>query len=290
MMLQTYIHSFLVLLGRLLLVLSALFAHDLRADQTEPPSLFAHDLWAGQKNWYRPILFTTWQIQLQGMPNTTYSATLYTLDLFDTPKEVIDTLHAEGKKVICYFSAGSFEDWRPDHNKFKPAVLGEPLAGWPGERWLDIRSDNVRSIMRSRLDLAKKKGCDAVDPDNVDAYTQDTGFDLNDRDQLVYNRFLARSAHARGLSVGLKNDLLQIKNLVNDFDFAINERCHEYLECNLLTPFINAGKPVFNLEYQNKYAENEMDRFKLCEDSIKRGFTTLVAPPLLDGSFRYACH
>jgi len=45
--------------------------------------------------------------------------------------------------------------------------------------------------MRSRLDLAKSKGCDAVEPDNMDGYTNSTGFNLTYRDQLKYNIFIA---------------------------------------------------------------------------------------------------
>jgi hypothetical protein len=39
-------------------------------------------------------------------------------------------------------------------------------------------------------------------------------------DQLGYNRFIARLAHDRAMSVGLKNDLGQIPSLLTDFDFA----------------------------------------------------------------------
>ena len=40
----------------------------------------------------------------------------YEIDLFDTAQDTIDALHAAGGYVICYVSAGSFEDWRPDAN------------------------------------------------------------------------------------------------------------------------------------------------------------------------------
>ncbi len=48
--------------------------------------------------------------------------------------------------------------------------------------------------MKARLDLAQQKKCDAVDPDNVDGYMQDSNFDLSAADQLSYNRFLATEA------------------------------------------------------------------------------------------------
>jgi hypothetical protein len=47
-------------------------------------------------------------------------------------------------------------------------------------------------------------------------------------DQIRYNTFLANAAHARGLSVGLKNDLDQVKTLQPLFDWALNEECVRY--------------------------------------------------------------
>lgn len=175
---------------------------------------------------------------------------MYDIDLFDTDQSIIDKLHNDGRKVICYFSAGSYEDWRPDKDKFTASVLGSPLDGWPGERWLNIRRlDVLGPIMKARMDLAVSKKCDGVDPDNVDGYTNENGVQLTASDQLVYNKWLASEAHARGLSIGLKNDLNQITELVSHFDFAINEQCWFYTECDLLKPFVDAGKAVFGIEY-----------------------------------------
>lgn len=44
-------------------------------------------------------------------------------------------------------SAGSYENWRPDAADFPAADVGAPLAGWAGEKWLNIRSTAVRAIM-----------------------------------------------------------------------------------------------------------------------------------------------
>ena len=177
------------------------------------------------------------------------AAGAYDVDFFDTSAATIAALRAGGRKVICYFSAGSFEDWRSDAGLFPAAALGNPLDGWPGERWLDTRAAGVRAVMRARMDLAVSKKCDAVDPDNVDGYTNGPGFPLTAATQLDYNKFLAAEAHARGLSVGLKNDLSQVASLVDDFDFAINEQCQVYRECDMLAPFIARSKAVFGIEY-----------------------------------------
>lgn len=238
---------------------------------------------------YSPAVTTTWQIQLQGSVNTGYNVALYDIDLFDSPATLIDDLHLAGRRVICYFSAGSYEDWRPDQGSFLPADRGNDLAGWPGEQWLDIRSANVRTIMLARLDLAVQKGCDGVDPDNVDGYGNNTGFPLTATDQLDYNRFLADAAHGRGLAVGLKNDLDQVGQLVGSFDFAVNESCHQYGECGLLAPFPAAGKPVFNIEYGSSYVSDATARAALCADAAGRDFRTLILPLALDDSFRFSC-
>jgi hypothetical protein len=245
-------------------------------------------------DWYSPTVDTTWQWQLQpmtdgGQINTSYDVDVYDIDLFDVPDAVFDELRAAGRKVICYFSAGSYESFRDDASEFEPTDLGKLLEGYIHERWLDVRSDNVRRIMLARLDHAMARGCDGIEPDNVDGYANDTGLPLTADDQLAYNHFIAAEAHNRELAVGLKNDLDQIPELVDYFDFAVNEQCHEYDECDALQPFIDAGKPVFNAEYQTRFVNNPISRADLCADSQVRHLRTLVLPLDLDDSFRYSC-
>jgi hypothetical protein len=237
---------------------------------------------------YRPKPGVTWQWQLNGELNTEYDVALYDIDVFDTDTKTIQALHKAGKKVICYFSAGSYEEWREDAREFDAALLGKELDGWAGERWLDIRDTRLHAIMEARLDLAHSKGCDGVEPDNIDGYTNDTGFPLTAADQLTYNRYLAAQAHKRGLSIALKNDLNQIKELEPYFDFHINEQCHRYNECNRLQPFIDADKAVLNAEYARQYLD-EANRTRLCQEANKARLSTLVLPMELDDRFRYDC-
>lgn len=92
---------------------------------------------------------------------------IFDVDLWDNPTETVELMHAAGKKVICYFSAGTSEDWRPDFDQFNTTDMGANLPLWKGERWLDIRSKAVWKVMQKRIELASKRGCDAIDPDNV---------------------------------------------------------------------------------------------------------------------------
>jgi hypothetical protein len=251
----------------------------------DPPE----DAPASTEEWYQPAAGTTWQWQLSGSLNSSYDVAIYDLDLFDTSADQIRDLHTQGRKVICYFSAGSYEAWRTDADQFSEADLGRELDGWPDERWLDIRSADVAAVMTQRLDLAVQKGCDGVEPDNVDGYANDSGFDLGPGDQLAYNRLLASEAHARGLAIGLKNDLDQIVDLVDDFDFAVNEQCFQYDECDLLTPFVDQDKAVLQAEYRQNYVDDAAAREILCQDARRRQFSTLILPLDLDDAFRYSC-
>ena len=175
---------------------------------------------------------------------------IYNVDGLDVAAEDLAALRRAGRRVVCYINAGAWEEWRGDAASFPPAVIGRDYEGWPGEKWLDIRQIAVLApLLRARLDICRAKGCEAIDPDNLDGYTQESGFPLTTDDQLAFNRFLAREAHARNLSVGLKNDFAQAAALVADFDFAVAESCFLHGECALLQPFVEHGKAVVDIEY-----------------------------------------
>ncbi len=240
-------------------------------------------------SWYRPSVTTTWQWQLVGAINTAYDVDLYDIDLFNVPDNVVDGLHAAGQRVVCYFSAGTYEPFRPDASGFPVVTRGKALADFPDELWLDIRAPEVLTVVRARLDRAAARGCDGVEPDNMDGYANDTGFPLTPDDQLRFNRTVANEARMRGLAVGLKNDLDQITGLVRYFDFAVNEQCHEFDECDLLTPFVSAGKPVFNAEYLERFRTDGGARAAMCQETLRLGLHTLVLPVDLDDAFRFSC-
>src|SRR4051794_11101387 len=198
-----------------------------------------------------PAPRTTWQWQLTTPVDLSVDAQMFDIDLFDTPARVVRSLHRRGRHVVCYLDAGTLEPGRPDRGAYPAAVIGRELADWPGEHWLDIRRlDVLGPILERRLDLCRSKGFDAVEPDNVDAYSNESGFPLTAGDQLRFNRFLAQAADARGLSVGLKNDLEQAAALEPAFDWALDEQCFQYDECDRLRPFVRARKAVFVVEYE----------------------------------------
>ncbi len=206
--------------------------------------------------WWHPLRDASWDWQLAVPVNTTSAnVDVYDIDMFDNQASVVTALHNLGRKVICYVDVGSWEQYRPDASQFPTSVRGASYDGFPDERWLDIRRiDLLAPPLRARLDQAKQKGCDAVEPDNMDGYDttahESSGFPLTYQDQITFNRFIATEVHARGMGVGLKNDINQTKDLVNDFDFVVSEQAFQYNEYTYFANFTAAGKPIFEAEYK----------------------------------------
>lgn len=228
---------------------------------------------------WRPQRGTAWQIVLHDTLNdTSADVPVYDIDLFTNDAATIQRLHDLDRKVICYFSAGSYEDFRPDSSQFKTEDYQNPLDEWEGEWWVDPRSTNVRRIMRQRLDLAAEKGCDGVDPDNVDGYDNETGLNLTEADAADYVTFLADEGHARNLAVGLKNAGAIVSRVLDQVEWQVNEQCLEYDECNDFRPFLDAGKPVFHIEYPaDDGARASSDAVAtICSNDSREGFSTVI--------------
>jgi hypothetical protein len=249
---------------------------------TLPPSASNPNATGG--TFWKPTAGESWQIVLDYTLNdTSVNASVYDIDLFTNPTSTFQNLQSMGRKVICYFSAGSYEPGRPDSNNFTAADKGKGLDGWPGELWLNTSSPNVRNIMAARLKLAAEKGCDGVDPDNVDVYNNGGGgFGLTSQDAIDYLTFLAIGAHSLGMAVGLKNAGEIVNQTLPMMQWQVNEQCVEYRECETFQPFIKANKPVFHIEYlasETKFTQNQ-----LCGvgDPTLDGFSTVLKNMDLD--------
>ena len=180
---------------------------------------------------------------------------VWDIDLYDASGSTVNSvginaIHSVGGRAICYVDAGTSENFRPDYSSFPTSIQGNS-NGWPGEKWLDIRATSILfPIIDARVAKCASAHFDAVEFDNMDGYTNNTGFPLTAAQQITYNKGVAAITHKYGLAVGLKNDVGQIPDLVSSYDFAINEQCHQYNECsNYTSYFIPAGKAVFELEY-----------------------------------------
>jgi hypothetical protein len=199
--------------------------------------------------WWHPPQHLTWYWQLQGTVRNSEPVAAYDIDGFENASSEVAALHAQGKHVICYIDVGTAENFRPDYHLFPKAVLGRS-NGWPGERWIDIRRlEAVEPIMAARFQMCREKGFDAVEPDNIEAYSNASGFPITAAEQITFNEWVAEAVHADGMAVLQKNDGEQTATLAPFFDGALTEQCNQYKECASFEPYLAAGEPVLNAEY-----------------------------------------
>jgi endo-alpha-1,4-polygalactosaminidase (GH114 family) len=199
--------------------------------------------------WWTPPQQLTWYWQLTATAPLEPTEAV-DLDGFDTSAATVAALHARGQRAICYIDVGTAENWRPDYSEFPASVKGSAVDGWAGENWLDISQLSVlEPIMTARFEMCAQKGFDAVEPDNIDGYENDSGFSLTAAQQLSYDRWVAQEVHALGMAVFQKNDPDQATELQPSFDGELDEECNKYSECDAFAPYVAAGKPVLNAEY-----------------------------------------
>ena len=150
---------------------------------------------------WRPSPTTApWQWQLQGRIDLSIKAPVFDIDM-DNPASVVDRIHAQGARAVCYVDVGSWEPYRSDAGKFPKSVLGRHFRGFPNERWLDVRRLGVlKPIMAKRFDRCAAKGFDAVEPDNEDGYQNRTGFPITGRDQLRFDAWVSNAIRRRAWS------------------------------------------------------------------------------------------
>lgn len=223
----------------------------------------------------------------EGGDDSTEDQQVVVVDLFDTSVADIADYRQYDHKVICYYSAGTAEDWRDDvagNQSAWTALAAGGMSQWSGEVWLDITQlTALKALMLPRLKLAKAKGCDGVEPDNTDCFTNPDECTISGSDsqkraaQFVYNKWTADTAHSLGLIAGLKNTGDLAGSLSSIYDFAIVEQCLQYNECDSYSPFKELNKPIFGVEYQALSAaqclsaKNDGVQMKYCSGSPGAG-------------------
>ncbi|OUM69106.1 glycoside hydrolase family 114 protein, partial [Piromyces sp. E2] len=169
-------------------------------------------------------------------------------------KSIIDQLHRNGKKVVCYFSGGTVETYRDYFKEYKSAgILKNRYSAWSDEYWIDYRISKYQSLIKQRIRTAVQKGCDAIDVDNVDGYqvhdVKKWDHPLSKDDAIKFTSWLGKTAHEMGISIGLKNCLDIVDTVGKYYDFAVNERCAQKGECHWYKNYLKTGKPVFSISY-----------------------------------------
>ncbi|GAB2836287.1 endo alpha-1,4 polygalactosaminidase [Lentzea nigeriaca] len=223
--------------------------------------------------WWHPKPGLTWQWQLSGTVDLSVAADVFDID-YQNPQaaDLVGKLHAQGKHAVCYLETGGWENYRPDAGAYPASVLGASMSGWPSERYVDVRQRSVlEPILKARFKQCADAHFDAVETDIDDTHVEKTGFPLTEQDLKAFNTWVAEDIHALGMAWLLKNGITGdsfLTDMLPVADGTVNEQCWQYNECAAVKPFIAAGKPVFNAEYN-------LDPSAFCPAANTAGFSSI---------------
>ncbi|KAE9992191.1 hypothetical protein EG327_009804 [Venturia inaequalis] len=273
------------------------------------------DIDSVRRKLWQPAVGSKWQIILDGVPDTKGAmepkeAAIWDIDAWDARASDICEAKKKGKKVICYFSAGTSETWRADNHLIAPYNIGNICADtevapgttcknfWKGEKWIDIRNPVAWEVMKGRIKMAAEKGCDGIDPDNMDIYDNEVlstnatygplgkNVKFSENDSVKYLKFMADEAAKYGMSTGLKNSLSMVPKVKPFIQFAVNEECAKIQECHQYKELLAVRKPIFHIEYTGAQGGSSQATSRTYKDTA--GLTKKYCNPLHEAVSRFS--
>jgi endo-alpha-1,4-polygalactosaminidase (GH114 family) len=228
---------------------------------------------------YSPVHTFEWVLSEVPDPAQLSGIDYVDIDGFEASAETVAQLQAQGSLVIGYISVGSLEDWRSDVSNFPDVIIGRAYDGWDGERWLDIGNlDVIKAPLEARLNMLSAKGFDAVEPDNLDGYEANTGFDISAQETLEFLNWLVQAAHDRGLLIGQKNIPEFTSDLYQSYDFVLTEDAFVQGWEADVSAYRSIDKPVFMVEY----SDEDGDWNEACQRAEELDYTFLLKNRELD--------
>jgi len=242
----------------------------------------------------------------------------------DGRSSIVSQLHAANKYAVCYIEAGA-QQAEPDQSHFASADYTNgsnaettEMQGWPGEYWYDTlgfagwtpshqaysgsaadqaAAGNIATGMAQRIAGCKAEGQDAIEPDDLDGYTNPSqtgasggGWGLTQAAAAGYEQWLAYTAHNDGLAIFQKNDPANSAAEVASFDGMVIEECNSFDDpCagsgGHATPYLSAGKPVLNAEY----TQDGETTSKFCPSDVAAGISGALFDVNLAGGTYSPC-
>lgn len=239
--------------------------------------------------WWQPEANVSFDWYLDDLEDgDTFDATVVDVDAFTTTAAQVSKLHAQGKKVIAYLSVGTIEDDRPDVSLLPAEVVGKKYPEWPHEKWLDIRQlEKLKPWLNSRYNMIIAKGFDAIEPDNLDSYSNESGFKITEDDTRKYCDLLISLAHKNGLGIGQKNVPEISAEYSKKFDWVLTEDAFDQGWQNQLQPYTLLHKPVFAVEYTDETSQSKFSG-SVCLQAKTLGYFALLKKRSLD-KWKFNC-
>jgi hypothetical protein len=270
---------------------------------------------------------------LGGLPATSAarpspgSADIWDTDLFQDsntnggiptgPSPVVRAIHAAGHYSICYVEAGAYQEGFPDDRDFARSDYGgvgdraTQMQGYANEYWFNLdgfrhyvagrprtlrgAAVNIAAALDKRFAWCKLEGQDAVEPDDLDGYTNRASdgqrpWHMTQADSAGFERWLAYDVHRHGLAIFQKNDPANAAADEPLYQGMILEECNSYDDpCSGpggdATAYLKAGKPVLNAEYTS----DGETAAQFCAADARAGIVGALFDVALDGRVYEPC-
>ena len=215
-----------------------------------------------------------------------FAKNCYTLiDPFDisSPNSEISSLHLRNNQVGCYISVGTGENWRPDFEELKPYLVTKQWGSWKGEYYV---SDAIGAlpVMKSRVDVLSEWGCDYVEFDNMDWFTEETktkyGIQATQQeadeyivDLCTYVQLKGMKCMAKNKNLGLEFDSITFESYSSEKNWWVNSDLSHFVDTGKLVVIVHYNErrcgAVLNW-YRKKYSTKEISF--ICENRRKRKY------------------
>lgn len=192
--------------------------------------------------------------------------TVYDIDGILNTASTVSQLHALGDHAVAYIEVGTAGNYYTAADEGQSTTwfaqlqangdFAGKLAGYP-EDLLNINSPSTVAIVEQMIALDHARGFDAFEPDLDETWGNNEGktsVTITEQNEVTYLTTLSNYAASLGMGMLAKNpddtgSQAFVNALVPLTVMDLSEQCSQYSSCNLLTPFLSAGKPVVDAEY-----------------------------------------
>jgi len=204
----------------------------------------------------------------------------------DITSDNISQMIENNNQIGGYISIGTGEDWRDDYNQMKPFLVTKSWDEWKGEYFVSQISEELISIMKTRIDKMYNLGMKWVEFDNMDWADDDSvrekyGSSVTKDESIEYYNTLCDYLHQKDMKCMAKNtvdgadnfDGVTYESYDNNQNWWDTDRTERFLDEDKLVIIIHYNESdcdeVYE-EYRNKY-KNDKISF-ICEDIATKGY------------------
>ncbi len=225
-----------------------------------------------------------WILSIDNYENINFKSQIIDLDVLDTPKKVIDILHKDLNIVIWYINVWAIENYRDDYKDFSDEIVWRVYPWWEDEKFLDIKNyDKFKYLILNRLDIAKEKWFDWIEPDNMDTFDnqEETWFKITKEDEINYIKWLNKEVKKRWMFLIQKN-APELSNSLDDIlDWVLIEWAFYNNIFKYYLNYIKKWKIVLNVEYTDNTNKDYFLQY-VCKKSNELWFISILKNRDLD--------